>query len=159
MIRVTVQLLSAIHSSRSTELARMDIYNDGEQSLDNPRRGTYVATTFRGRSSEALDRGIPQKRAEVANWPRQDLHVWNLVRWCLQAMGYTQDRPNVRLAGLHYAEPRLAGWGVKDYADGWTVYPDEATANYAAQRTNGAVVEPLYSFAMVGAAQLKPQDD
>lgn len=152
MIRVTVQLLSATHSSRSTELARMDIYNDGEQSLDNPRRGTYVATTFRGRSSEALDRGIPQKRAEVANWPRQDLHVWNLVRWCLQAMGYTQDRPNVRLAGLHYAEPQLKGW----YRLEDRKWLDKADWNGPPP---GPGWEPLYSFALVGAAQLQPQDD
>lgn len=110
MIRVSVHLISAIHSSRSTELARMDIFNDGDQSLDDPRRGTYVATTFRGRSKEALDKSIPSKRAVVANWPRQDLHVWNLVRWVLQAMGYDATRPAVKLAGLHYAEPVLAGY-------------------------------------------------
>lgn len=85
MIIVKVELHSAI-TGHVTELARMRIANDGTEA--NPRKGNYDAVTFRGRDTQALDRGAVQRFAHVADWPRQQLHVWNLVQACLTLMGY-----------------------------------------------------------------------
>jgi hypothetical protein len=84
MIIVRVELLSAV-SGKTTELARMEIINDGTGTLS---RGTYVGTSFIGRDSAALDRQRPSKRGRVERYPRQALHVWNLVTLMLRNMGY-----------------------------------------------------------------------
>lgn len=89
MIVVRVELWSAIDGSR-TELARMHIANDGKASTVNRRRGDYVGETFVGRDAAALDRQQVSKRGSVANYPRLDLHVWNLVARMLASMGYTK---------------------------------------------------------------------
>lgn len=88
MIRVTVELLSAIHPSRNRVLAMMDIANDGEASLENPRFGTYTGEAYRGRDREALEKRSVSKRGVVRNWPREAFHVWNLVARMLESMGY-----------------------------------------------------------------------
>ncbi|MEY2882399.1 MAG: hypothetical protein RL490_123 [Pseudomonadota bacterium] len=87
MIVVRVELWSAIDGSKR-ELARMHIANDGQASAVNSRRGDYTGTTFVGRDERALDRGTPSKRGTVTNYPRLDLHVWNLVARMLTSMGY-----------------------------------------------------------------------
>ncbi len=110
MIRVCVYLLSAISPDRSRELARLDIWNDGETTADNDRRGTYHAQSYRGRSTEELDKAIPMKRASVGNWPRHDLHIWNLVRLTLEFMGYTNTRASVAPRSIAEAVPVLAGY-------------------------------------------------
>lgn len=56
----------------------------------NHRRGDYVGETFVGRDAAALDRQQVSKRGSVANYPRLDLHVWNLVARMLASMGYTK---------------------------------------------------------------------
>ena len=89
MIRVRVELLSAV-TGKTTELARMEIANTGELTNQNPRRADYDCRTIRGRSTDDLDKGTTQRRARVTNWPRLDLHVWNLVANCLKQMDYTQ---------------------------------------------------------------------
>lgn len=88
----------------------MDIWNDGEQTAANDRMGTYHAHTLRGRSSAALDKGVPMKRASIGNWPRHDLHIWNLVRLLLETMGYTQTRASVDPRPGVEAVPQLAGY-------------------------------------------------
>lgn len=142
MIRVSVQLISAVHHSRSTELARMDIWNDGEQSSENDRMGTYHAHTLRGRSSEALDKGVPSKRASIGNWPRHDLHIWNLVRLLLETMGYTATRASVDpRAGLE-AVPQLAGYRRASRDP----YNPRATWIYTDTPDAAHEWEPLYTF-------------
>lgn len=132
MIVVSAFLKSAIHPSRDRELARMVIGNDGQQSLENPRFGTYEATTYRGRDTAALDRGVPSKRAAVANWPREDLHVWNLVSWFLTHMGYTKTGGKTEPAGPAVeALPVLAGYRrplrlPSSVGDRWTYTDDPA---------------------------------
>lgn len=89
MIRIKVELLSAINGE-TTELARMDISN-----LDNhptPSMGNYLGTSYRGRSKAQLDRCTVMKTGTVMNWPRQHLHVWNLVAKMLRELGYTEWR-------------------------------------------------------------------
>lgn len=94
MIVVRVELWSAVNGRR-TELARMRIANDGETTVANPKLGTYVGETLRGRSSATLDRGIVQRRGKVRDWPREALHVWNLVARMLGAMGYDKGPPAI----------------------------------------------------------------
>jgi ribosome-binding protein aMBF1 (putative translation factor) len=90
MIVVRVELWSAVSRTRDRELARIIIDNDGVRSVGDPRRGTYRARSFRGRSTEQLNRQIVEKETLVENWPRGAVHIWNLVRLVLERMGYTK---------------------------------------------------------------------
>ncbi len=87
MIVVRVELHHASQPGKVTELARMEICNDG---TGTDRRCHYFGRSLVGRSTEALDRRQVSKSARVSNWPRHDLHIWNLVRRMLDAMGYTR---------------------------------------------------------------------
>lgn len=87
MIVVRVELWSA-RTGQKSELARMHICNDEETTLQNPRRGSYNGESFVGRSSQDLDRKRVSKSGRVTDFPRHDLHVWNLVARMLKAMGY-----------------------------------------------------------------------
>lgn len=84
MIIVRFELHSAI-TGHVTELARMRICNTGEGTAT---KGNYVGETFIGRSREVLDVGRVSKEGRVENYPRQALHVWNLVARMLTSMGY-----------------------------------------------------------------------
>lgn len=93
MIRVSVQLISAINGN-VTELARMDICNDGTGDF-NRRNYTgeitgvlFEGKSYIGRDAKALDRGTVSKNGRVVNWPSERLHIWNLVRTMLETMGY-----------------------------------------------------------------------
>jgi hypothetical protein len=86
MIVIRVELWSAITGAR-TELARMHIANTGEH---GGARHDYTGQTFIGRNTAALDRGTVSKRGTVPDYPRQQLHVWNLVARMLTSMGYTR---------------------------------------------------------------------
>lgn len=87
MIVVRVELWSAVTGERK-EIGRMHICNDGHASMKNIRRGAYNGMTFVGRDAEALDRRQISKTGRVEDYPRLDLHVWNLVSRMLVAMGY-----------------------------------------------------------------------
>jgi hypothetical protein len=88
MIRVTVELVSAIDPSRNRTLAMMDIANDGQTTLLDQSFGTYNGRAYRGRDREALARQVVQRTGRVAHWPREAVHVWCLVAAMLKAMGY-----------------------------------------------------------------------
>lgn len=85
MIIVKVELHSAI-TRQVTELARMKICNDGTS--PNPNFGNYKAQTFIGRSTEQLNKETPSKMTEINHWPKERLHVWNLICKALRQMGY-----------------------------------------------------------------------
>ncbi len=85
MIVVRVELWSAIDGSK-TELARMHISNDGTN--PNHRQGNYDGQSFRGRDTATLDKLTVQKTGRLINFPRLQLHVWNLVARMLNDMGY-----------------------------------------------------------------------
>lgn len=87
MIIVSVQLLSAI-TGKTTELARMEICNDGQH--PNPKRGNYTVRTLRGRDTATLNKRSTQREGSVADYPRLAVHVWNLVARALAAMRYDQ---------------------------------------------------------------------
>lgn len=79
-----MELHSAI-TGHVTEIARMIIANRG---TGTPTLGHYDAMTLRGRSRAVLDAIVPQRRGRVDDWPRERLHVWNLVHEALRRMGY-----------------------------------------------------------------------
>lgn len=134
MIRVSVHLISAISRSRDTELARMDISNDG---TGTAKKRNYVAMTYRGRSSKALDAGVPNRRCEVEGWAAEDLHIWNLIQWCLTRMGYDDLRPGTRARGPGtVAEPELAGWR----------YPLNGRWAFVTEWPDRPDAEPVYVF-------------
>lgn len=87
MIIVRVELLSAI-TGKTTELARMEICNDG--TVADPSKGNYTARTLRGRSTAALNQRIGQRDGRIKDYPRLAVHVWNLVARALKAMRYDQ---------------------------------------------------------------------
>ena len=81
MITVHVMLNSAV-TGKATELARMDIINDG--------RGTsalahYDVRIYRGRTIAALNRRAVHATGKVKDHPRQSQHVWALVAKALAA--------------------------------------------------------------------------
>ena len=89
MIVVKVELWSAITGEKK-ELARMIVDNIG----GTEAKGNYRTRTLIGRSSHALDTAMMQRpmktarEGRVEDYPRQRLHVWNLVAKALSAMGY-----------------------------------------------------------------------
>jgi hypothetical protein len=93
MIVVRVELHSAING-RVTELARMEIANDGQASVENPNRGDYAVRTLRGRSREQLDKRSTQRSGFVRNHARLAEHVWNLVAKALKALKYGEPECN-----------------------------------------------------------------
>jgi len=86
MIVIRVELHSAIHPSRSKELARMHICNVG----GDGEHGDYSVETFRGRSKEALDKCVVNRQGSVKNYPRLAIHVWHLVYEALKAVNYNR---------------------------------------------------------------------
>lgn len=84
MIIVRVELHSAV-TGQVTEIARAVIINDG---TGTAAIGDYQVCTLRGRDREALDRHKVQRAGRVLAYPRQALHVWNLVIEALAVMGY-----------------------------------------------------------------------
>lgn len=98
MLIVRVELWSAI-TGKVTEIARMQIANDGAASATNPRLGDYVARTFTGRDTAALDRGRVTRTGHVRRWPRLDRHVWGLVHAALDACGYGRADPQEPVDG------------------------------------------------------------
>lgn len=92
MIIVTVYLDSAIHSSRSKELARMYISN-GDDGTEAPGMHRYEVKTLRGRSKEELDKRIITRQGNVGEVPSDEHHVWYLVGEALKAVQYDK-RPS-----------------------------------------------------------------
>lgn len=89
MIVVRVELHSAI-TGETTEIARMSICNKGDGTL---KRGNYVGRSIAGRGAPMCGHDIAHRpkhirQAEVLNYPRLTLHVWNLVARMLKSMKY-----------------------------------------------------------------------
>jgi len=84
MIIVRFELHSAV-TRQVTELARMEIVNDGTGSTSLRH---YDVRTLKGRSTQALNRGVTQRECKIRDWPSERLHVWNLVTEALTRMGY-----------------------------------------------------------------------
>jgi len=74
MIRVTVDLISAVHPSRSKLLGSIIIVNDGTGSETN---GNYDCT-------------FPAKTVRVEGYPRKAVSIWNLIYRACKEAGYTK---------------------------------------------------------------------
>ena len=81
MIRITVDLVSAVHPSRSRRLGVAEITNDGTGA---PVGRCHYDAVFRGPNGGAGRRG------HVENYPRNSVSVWNLIRRALENAGYTR---------------------------------------------------------------------
>lgn len=84
MIVVRVELHSAI-TGKVTEIARAVLTNRGDGTAT---LGNYDVRTCRGRDVGTLSRHTAQREGEVLGYPRQRLHVWNLVAEALAVMKY-----------------------------------------------------------------------
>jgi len=82
MIRVTVQLISAIDPSRSRELGRIDIANDGTGGIET---GNYTGTLF----AEYCRSG---RHAEIKNFRRNKQSVFTLIGAFLKKWGHTSHK-------------------------------------------------------------------
>jgi hypothetical protein len=78
MIKITVELISAISSSRNKLLGTAIICNDGS---GTETKGNYTAL-FRG----AL--GGNGKSGVIKDYPRKAVSIWNLIRRACEAAGY-----------------------------------------------------------------------
>lgn len=78
MIRITVELVSAIHPSRSKLLGVAIVANNGRRSAQtNGARGDYAYAFSSGRNNRLWRKGT------VENFPRKSLNVWHLLQRCL----------------------------------------------------------------------------
>jgi len=87
MIVVKVELWSAV-TGATTELARMEIANDGKHTVEHRNFGDYDCRTLRGRSTEYFNKRTTMRETRLLHWPRTAKHVWNMVQLALTQMGY-----------------------------------------------------------------------
>jgi hypothetical protein len=93
MIIVRVELHSA-NTGEITELARMHVCNESHlcEQPDPINLGSYGVYVLRGRSTKQLDVSAKNRTfvhaGKFGQFPRLQLHVWNLVLCALVAAGY-----------------------------------------------------------------------
>ena len=81
MIRVTVELISAVSPDRNRVLGTMEIANDGS---GYATVGNYNATLHAEYTPEA------GRKTRVLGFNRQRQSVWSLIGAALKAMGHTK---------------------------------------------------------------------
>lgn len=83
MLVIKVELWPHGDSERREEIAQMIIANDGTGTSST---GNYFGHTFRKGSAMKKENVIHS--GTVKDYPRQRLHVWNLVARMLKSMSY-----------------------------------------------------------------------
>lgn len=86
MIRVTVELISAVDKSRSRKLATMEICNDGS---GDDSTGHYQGTLY------AEYTGRDGRKGVVTDFNRQTQSVMSLVGAFLKLFGHTRHSPGL----------------------------------------------------------------
>lgn len=87
MIRVTVELISAVHQSRNRTLGTLEIANDGS---GGPKIGNYDATLH-------AEYTPPEgRKCRITAFRRQRQSVWSLVGAALKTMGHTKHVSKVQ---------------------------------------------------------------
>lgn len=86
MIKVTVELISAIDNSRSRKLAELHIANDG---TGDDQVGNYKATLH------AEYTGATGRKGVILNFNRQNQSVMSLVGAVLKLFGHTKHSPKL----------------------------------------------------------------
>lgn len=85
MIVVKIELVSAIHPSRSRELGRMYIANDDTTDGD-PKLGNYtVGVCRKGETKAPWDGGKMTRTGSVKDYPRLSYNVWRLIARALKS--------------------------------------------------------------------------
>lgn len=108
MIVVRVELHSA-RTGKVSELARMHITNvTPTERIVSPRHD-YRGETFHGRSTRKLNMRSIQRVGRVGNYPRERVHVWNLVTGMLAAMGYSTGEKDAATRSYANAQLREVG--------------------------------------------------
>jgi len=79
MIVVKIELWPLGDKSRSKEIGRMYVTNDGSGNVD---RGNYTVAVCRRGSTE---RTKPTRTGSVSNYPRQSYNVWRLILRALKS--------------------------------------------------------------------------
>jgi len=84
VIVVKIELVSAIHPSRSRELGRMYIANEGTST--DPNISDYtVGVCRKGETKAPWDGGRMTRTGEVKAYPRLSYNVWRLVMRALKS--------------------------------------------------------------------------
>lgn len=78
MILIKIELISAIHPSRSRELGRLVLTNDGK---GTDKRCNYKAELMRRGTKDTV-----LKSTTIMNYPRHAYTVWELIRRVLQEL-------------------------------------------------------------------------
>lgn len=82
MIRITIELISAVDANRNTVLGIATIANDGKRSVEtHGERGDYVVTL----SKWAPKTDETWLRGRVLNFPRKRRGVWDLLYLALRS--------------------------------------------------------------------------
>lgn len=83
MIRITVEIVPKGMEQHKRTIAYAEICNDG---TGTPTRGNYLMRLMavgRRKVSGEKYRGRCFKQTEIWDYPRKQLHVWNLIKWGL----------------------------------------------------------------------------
>lgn len=80
MILIKIELISAVSASRSRELGRMYISNDG--TLLSAERGNYEVRLMRKGTTDVV-----QKATRVEDYPKKSAVIWSLVARALKNLG------------------------------------------------------------------------
>lgn len=86
MIKVTVELVSGIHSSRNRKLAEMTITNDG---TGNQQIGNYIAVLHAEYTPPA------GRKCRIEGFNRQMQSVASLIGAALKFFGHTRHSPKL----------------------------------------------------------------
>ena len=74
MIKVTIELHSAVHPSRSRKLGEVYIVNQGERTILTGGKEADYNVTFKNR------RGAAFKHKNIKRWRRNDKSIWKLMK-------------------------------------------------------------------------------
>jgi hypothetical protein len=94
MIRITIELISALHVSRDRVLGIMEITNDRTALTEDKKRslnrGNYSVRLFKKGAAvvqyQRRTTGIIHKTTQILNWPRRSYTVWRLVQKALNQL-------------------------------------------------------------------------
>ena len=90
MIRITVELISAVDSKRNRVLGTMEIANDGTGTVES---GNYVGTLH------AEYTRPDGRKGRLTNFNRRKQSVWSLVGGFLKLWGHTAHSPREMTKG------------------------------------------------------------
>ncbi len=106
MILVRIDLISAVHDSRSREIGRMYIANNETRSTLDPKLGDYDVAVCRRGTTELPkpfneDGPSPARAGKVRDYPRLAYNVWRLIsRACVAAFPEERNLKTCAIIGV-----------------------------------------------------------